>query len=352
MKAGKELISVIMPVYGVEKYVGAAIQSVLDQTHRDFELIVVNDASPDGSGDVIRTFRDPRIRAIHLDRNGGVAAARNRAIAEARGRFLALMDSDDVMTRGRLEKQLAFMQRHPRIALGGGWCRTLGPDATSRPVVTKSLIDPRAVNASLVFGNVFCTSTIMMRRDAVPDGGFRQRYAEDYDFLVRVAEKYRLAIANEVFVNYRIRPDSAMHTYALERKKNDVWLSQLPLFEALGITPSPQEREIHLFSRINAGNVDCEQLAAIYQWYGKLVAANRQARIYPDLDFRMAASYMWFEQLFRATGCGIEALRMFLTRSLSFTHPQPLLIRAKFIAKAAIGKKFVRARSIPAGLGG
>jgi glycosyltransferase involved in cell wall biosynthesis len=338
-----ERVSVIVPVYQVEPYVGAAVQSVLAQTHADFELIAVDDGSPDGSFDVLRSFSDPRLRAMRQPRNLGVAAARNTAIAAATGDFLALLDADDLMHPTRLARQLAFMKRHPDIAVCGAWCRSFGPEPDSRRQVARVVIDPRAVNASLVFGNIFCTSSLMLRREAVPPGGFRQRYAEDYDFLVRVGRKHRLAIMREALVDYRIRPGSAMHTIAMEKKKRDVWDSQQPLFQALGIVPTDEEREIHLFARNNAGNVDQAQLERIHRWYARLVDANRRSRVFPDDAFRAAASRMWFEQLYHATGCGTDALKMYLGSPLSFAHPQPLALRAKFLAKALMGRHFVRA---------
>ncbi|HEX8988337.1 MAG TPA: glycosyltransferase [Rhodocyclaceae bacterium] len=337
-----EVVSIVVPVYGVERYVGEAIRSVLSQTWAAFELIVVDDGSPDRSWEAISAFSDPRLRAIRLPANRGVAAARNAGLAAATGEYIAFLDADDRMHPTRLQRQLAFMRRRRDVALCGGWCRTFGPDDDSPRRVARITIDPRAVNASLVFGNLFCTSSIMMRREALPPGGFRQRYAEDYDFLVRVALRHRLAIVDEVFADYRLRPDSATQTYALERKKRDVWESQAPLFEALKLMPTEQERDIHLFARTHTGRVDAERLTEIRRWYGRLVRANRRTRLYDDEAFRLAASHMWFDQLYRATGCGLDALRLLFREPLSLVHPQPLSLRAKFVAKALLAREFAR----------
>ncbi|MGE5467489.1 MAG: glycosyltransferase family 2 protein [Ignavibacteria bacterium] len=344
------LVSVVMPVYAVEAYVGDAIRSVLAQSWPHFELIVVDDGSPDATFSVVQSFDDPRLRPLRLPRNQGVAAARNAALERARGDIIAFIDGDDVMHPTRLERQLAFLRRRPDVALCGGWCRTLGPHPDSPQRVGRVDIDPEAVNASLVFSNVFCTSSLTMRRAALPPGGFRQRYAEDYDFLVRVAARHRLAIMREVVVDYRLRPGSAMQTYALEAKKRDVWESQQPLFEALKVVPSAAERELHLFARTNAGGVDCERLVGLHRWYERLVRANRRSRVYADEAFRLAASHMWFEQLYRATGCGTEALRLFFSSPLTFAHPQPLLLHAKFLAKALARRGF-QAPLAPSGAG-
>lgn len=338
----KPLVTIVMPAYNVAPYVGAAIRSVIAQTYARWELLVVDDGSSDGTFDAILSFGDQRILPIRHDPNQGVAAARNRAMAEGKGDYFALLDADDIMDPTRLERQVAFMERRRDVALSGGWCGTLNEDGTPGSYTFKSTLDARAVNPSLVFGNVFCTSSIMMRRDAVPAGGFRQQYAEDYDLLVRVGERHRLAIMQEVLVHYRLRPGSAMRTYALDTKTRDVWQTQQPMFAALGVSPTEEERAIHLFARTNEANVSAEQLRAIARWYEKLVEANRQVQRYPDHNFRLAASYMWFAHLFRATGCGSEALRMYFGKTMSREHPQPFILWAKFMAKAAIGRSFAR----------
>ena len=115
------LVSVVMPVYNCEKYVAEAIDSILEQTFSDFELIIVDDGSQDRSLEIIREYerRDDRVRSLRQERNMGVSCARNRGIYDAAGDFVALMDSDDISLPTRLEKQLRFLQENPEIgALG------------------------------------------------------------------------------------------------------------------------------------------------------------------------------------------------------------------------------------------
>ncbi len=339
-----ELISIIMPVYNVEKYVGDAIRSVLSQSYQNFELIVVDDCSPDGSRAVVDSFSDPRIRIVRHETNKGLAGARNSGIeaASAGSNFLALLDSDDIMTPFRLENQMRFMERNPDVALSAGYLRILSQDSEENGRIHKSPIDVSAANASLIFGNPFPPSTWMLRRNALPTGGFRHQYAEDYDFLVRVSLTHRLAIMSEVLFDYRLHPGSIMRTTALEKKKQDIWRSQEILFDRLRINPTHEEKEIHLFTRTNAGNIDQERLRSIYAWYMKLIEANAQASVYPDGAFRLAASYMWFEHLYRATGCGVKTLEMLLRCRLSLHHPQPFSRIAKVFIKAAMHRDFKR----------
>lgn len=106
------LVSIVMPAYRAERHIASSIQSVVEQSHLDWELIVVDDCSPDATTDVVNEWseRDPRIRLIRMPKNSGPAGARNAGINEARGRYLAFLDSDDVWLPRKLEVQIAAME--------------------------------------------------------------------------------------------------------------------------------------------------------------------------------------------------------------------------------------------------
>jgi glycosyltransferase involved in cell wall biosynthesis len=124
-------VSVIVPVYNVERYVGAAIQSVLDQTFQDFEILIIDDASPDQSIAVCRRFTDKRIRIIQ-QANRGLAGARNTGIRNAQGEYLAFLDSDDLWTVDKLEKHVAHLDRYPEVGLS--YCRSAFIDQEGEPL--------------------------------------------------------------------------------------------------------------------------------------------------------------------------------------------------------------------------
>ncbi|MCY3867896.1 MAG: glycosyltransferase family 2 protein [Chloroflexi bacterium] len=123
-------VSVVMPVYNGECYLAEAIESILGQTFTDFEFIIVDDGSRDGSAAIIHDFakRDERIRVIQHERNRGLTSARNSGIAASRGQFVAAMDHDDISLPRRIEKQADFLHSHPRLGLVGTHVRTLLPD--------------------------------------------------------------------------------------------------------------------------------------------------------------------------------------------------------------------------------
>lgn len=107
-----DLVSIVMPAYNNEQYVGAAIRTVLAQTHRDWELLFVDDASRDRTVEIVESFRDPRIRILRNEKNSGAALSRNRGLREAKGEWVAFLDADDWWHPEKLERQLRFMKAH------------------------------------------------------------------------------------------------------------------------------------------------------------------------------------------------------------------------------------------------
>ena len=192
-----------MPVYNTEKYVAEAIESILGQTFADFELIIVDDGSQDRSPEIIREFerRDDRVRLLRQEDNRGVATARNRGIDDAKGEFLALMDSDDVSLPTRLEQQLRFLQRHPEIGAVSVRSRMVNHDLST----LVRMRDGRRMHAlivlSLFLGEVsLVTGSLMIRSQPLRTvGGFSDGLRdgkEESDLFVRLLAQTRIRFAN------------------------------------------------------------------------------------------------------------------------------------------------------------
>ncbi len=108
----KDLVSIITPTYNCAKFIGATIESVLNQTYQNFEMIIVDDASKDNTEEVVKSFKDKRIKYIRLSKNSGPAVARNTAMEEAKGKYMAFLDSDDLWVPTKLEKQINFIKKN------------------------------------------------------------------------------------------------------------------------------------------------------------------------------------------------------------------------------------------------
>jgi len=142
-------VTVVMSVHNSERYLAEAIDSFLRQTFADFEFLIINDGSTDGSRPILAQYTDTRIRIIDNDRNLGLSAALNRGCAAARGRYIVRMDADDVALPDRLEKQFAFMERAPDIDMCGSWYEMFGDKSR----VVKTHADHRDIRDTLFFKN-------------------------------------------------------------------------------------------------------------------------------------------------------------------------------------------------------
>lgn len=197
------LVSVVMSVFNDRRDVGRAVDSILGQTWRDFEFIVIDDGSNDGTDEVLAEYRDPRLRVVR-QQNTGLTIALNRGLALARGQYVARMDGDDVSMPTRLEKQVAYLEANPACVLVGCWAQVFSsPAALLHRFAPPN--DDLALRWGLLIDSLFCHSAAMMRRDALlAVHGYDEtfRYAQDYDLFERLAQVGKLGVVPEVLVDY------------------------------------------------------------------------------------------------------------------------------------------------------
>jgi glycosyltransferase involved in cell wall biosynthesis len=210
-------VSVLIPVYNGQRYLAAAIESVLGQSFRDFEVLVVDDGSRDRSRDVAWEWkrRDARVRVI-AQNHEGKAAGLNRGIREARSKWVAMLDADDVCLPDRLEAQLAFASQHPSLVIVASHAWYIGERGRVLGVYRLGPTTPEEFHAVLGRGDVihFLHSTTMVDRERVLDsGGYDDRFgpAEDLELYNRLADKGLMSLAiAEPKVGYRVHENSLM----------------------------------------------------------------------------------------------------------------------------------------------
>ena len=212
-------LSVLLPVWNGERYLAAAIASVLAQTFADFELIVVDDGSSDGSLAIARGIRDPRVRCLANEKNLGVTRSLARAIGEARGVYLARMDADDLCAPDRFARQVAHLDTHPRVALVASRVRRI--DAHGREIGTfDTPLDGDTLRRRLRLGNCIVHGSVMLRADAVRAvGGYdtAMERAEDYDLWLRLAERHEIAALPETLYLWRDHAGGVGRRHAAEQ---------------------------------------------------------------------------------------------------------------------------------------
>ncbi len=199
-------ISVVLPVYNGGRFVGEAVDSILRQTFEDFEFIIVDDGSTDTTPSVLQKVRDSRIRVIKNESNKGIVYSLNRGIAEARGAYIARMDSDDVALPDRFMLQRAELGGNARLAAVGG--QTVLIDGSGKERGTE--VYPcswHSIRRSMFVRNPLAHGTVLMRRSALPaDGPYDARFLhnEDYALWLRLAASHELANIPAIVMKRRI----------------------------------------------------------------------------------------------------------------------------------------------------
>ncbi len=227
-------VSVIIPVYKVEKYIAATVQSVLEQTYKNFELLIVDDGSPDRSIEICQQFTDPRVKILRQE-NRGVAAARNTGIRAAQGEYIAFLDADDLWVPHKLEAHVEHLNSSPQV--GVSFCRSAFIDEVGNPLGIYQLtkltdITPLDILCRTPIGN---GSVAVIRREVLEEISFQDNLygtvedfyfdddrvlhpSEDVECWLRIAVKTNWLIEGvaEALTLYRVNPEG--HSAQLLKK--------------------------------------------------------------------------------------------------------------------------------------
>lgn len=202
--------SIIMPLYNKAPYVRKAVESVLGQTSGDYELIIIDNGSNDGSSEIVTKFTDPRIRIVRLEENVGVSNARNKGVEMATAPYIAFLDADDWWEPTFLEEMAGLIERHPNAGIyGTGYYIVKNSKKRMAPVGIDEGFAEGEINYCAVYAKTLCmplTSITVALPRAVFDesGGFKPhlKLGEDFDLWVRIALKHKVVFLNKPLSNY------------------------------------------------------------------------------------------------------------------------------------------------------
>lgn len=214
----KPKVSVVLAVYNHEKFVGKTIESVIGQTYQDWELIIIDDCSKDGSADVAGKYQDDRIHFYQAERNRGAILTFNELLKKAQGEYIAFIGSDDIWHRDKLQEQIEFLEQHEKEAVCFTWAEFI--DEEDRPYSSLQkecdcdthifMHENRTQGQCLRYffdhDNYFCHPSAVIRSSVVKEiGGFDPKFRQlhDYDYWVRVLQKYPVHIIQKELVQYR-----------------------------------------------------------------------------------------------------------------------------------------------------
>lgn len=281
------LISVLMPAFNAEAFIAEAIQSILQQSFTDFELIVLNDGSTDQTSQIIDGFADQRIHKIDLQHNQGLVNARNQLVAAAKGRYIAFLDADDIAFPDRLQKQFSFLETGAADLCGGKHFSLY--QSTGRRKASKERYHDSDIRALLTVYSPLCNPAVMGRAELFKRHPYEagQASAEDFSLWVTLAlEGCRFANLRDTLITYRIHGNQT--TQVKNAETHSVFhQSRLRYLSGLGIAPELCPRPMGFFDRLNFA------LPFMWQLNQKIpgVSVNANYQIYSR--FQVRGSRVW-----------------------------------------------------------
>ena len=274
------LVSVLMPVYNAEKFLASTINSILIQTFVDFEFLIADDASTDKSLDVIRGFKDKRIKLITNDKNLGYVKTLNNLISVAQGKYLARQDNDDISAKRRLELQVRFMESNSAVSLCGTNALVFGEQFS----VTLMPERDKHLKAALLFQNDFVHPSVMIKHQTVID--FKQPLfdeklilAEDYDAWFRISQRSEIANIKTPLIMYRWHSASESRLKTDQQSAKAQTVSDLVFLETLEWDLSEEEKQIKRLI-INRDALVIDEFVNIVIFFEKVLKKNYEIKYY------------------------------------------------------------------------
>ena len=213
MKNKSPLVTVLMPVYNGEKYLQPAIESILNQTFKDFEFLIINDGSTDNSENIILSFKDARIRYVKNEKNRQLIHTLNKGLQLSKGTFIARMDADDISLPQRLEKQIEILQNNKDIGVCGSWVKTIGINGGQ---IFKYPIQQEAIEKILFFCCEMCHPVSIFRKSLIDQYGIKYRpdyyFIEDWKFWLELGKVTHFYNIPEVLFHYRMHETNITKT--------------------------------------------------------------------------------------------------------------------------------------------
>jgi glycosyltransferase involved in cell wall biosynthesis len=278
-------VSILMPVYNAGQYLSQALDSILSQSFRDWELILINDGSTDDSESVITRYDDERIYYIKNPVNLKLIKTLNKGIDYCGGRYIARMDADDICHPDRLKQQVKFLDSHPEYLMCGTSAIVI--DSTGKKTgKIHNLTDNDYLQIGLMFSPSFIHPGMMIRREILCRNRYDEAYkhAEDYELWCRIARQGKVANIDSELLRYRWHGSnvSVVYNEAQEELKDKIIKNEI---SRLGLSPTEEELLCHkiTFRLYNLGNkqeVPVNLFDEVAAWFTKLVKQNSIKQVY------------------------------------------------------------------------
>ena len=253
-------VSVIMPTYNAQEYLRESLESVLNQTFEDFELLIIDDGSTDKTIEIINSYQDKRIKIIQGDKKG-ISSALNKGIENASGKYIARMDADDICAPNRFENQVKYLDNTPEIGMSVTWVDIISDYKFS--FWGKDAKTPKDFNTALLFQNPIVHPSVMFRTQLFKDKGlkYNENYkcAEDYELWSRLINTINIGVIQKNLLHYRFYENNATNNMKVQGKINYLSVIQRNLLQYCNIAVNGMLLETFypniIFEKINENDI-------------------------------------------------------------------------------------------------
>ena len=332
-------ISVVMPVYNCRQYIEESVNSIITQTYSDFEFIIIDDCSADGTYEYLKSLIDPRIKLVRKPQNSGIIVSLNLGLQMANGEYIARMDSDDISLPERFKKQVMFLDQNPDIGVCGTWVRIFG----WRNYVKKYPQTPEEIVSRLLFECPLAHPSVMVRKDILVKHNLcydiNYKHIEDYELWTRVSKISKLSNIQEVLLKYRLHVEQISSTNAAAQGMAKLEISIKYLSKLYKISDDNEAAAHRLFFP-GRDSVSIDMLKEGHAWLIKLIDENTNRHIFPEPGFRRLLAERWLLLCIKARHNGFRVLTLYWNSTLR----SPLFQSLAEIMKLLINRPYKQNR--------
>lgn len=335
------LISVVLPVYNCALYIEDGINSILNQTIQNFEIIIIDDYSADDTVKIIQSIDDSRIKLILKEENKGLIHSLNIGLKEAKGKYIARMDGDDISLPDRFQKQLEILENNSDIKVCGCWLQRFGNSVEI--IKHKEFHDEIA--ARLLLSCSMSMGAVMFNRENFSKFSFdeNKKHVEDYDFWARTAWSGKFYNIQEVLYYYRAHETQVSHLFTKIQRNGDIGI-KLFLFKKLNYNTQIFSDEIITKMLLLDKPIEIKEFKLFLKWLNQLTFLNKKTQVYSPIELEKVLKILkrsiLFSLYFRKTSIGIT--KEWRTKALFGLSLQDVLYVLKIKTREILKRKLVR----------
>jgi glycosyltransferase involved in cell wall biosynthesis len=326
-------VSVLICVYNGERFIRDAVASVLGQTYKDIELIVIDDGSEDSTQSILQEIADERLRYFRNTRNLGLVYSRTKALEMAKNDLIAIQDADDYSMSTRIAEQVSFLMTNHDVALVGTWAEFLD-ELTKQPMSAKRWsYSGEELRYSLMFRNIFVHSSIMFRKSCISALPYPEYFSvcEDYQFIANISLTHQIHIIPKCLVSYRKHESNTSTRLHFEIKELSFEIRK-SLLTAYGFDQSASDRKQYILD-LNEPLRSITELKSIGKWLTQLKDDSSDKDL-NETAFTSVLRYEWYERCLQNSHLGFKVFQCYLCYPALFAFSKPTGSKIFLLLKA------------------